>query len=267
MKKILILILFLLTINTNIGNSQIISGRVNHDDLKFQSKIIDSKTKEALSNAKITIPEIHYTTYSDKNCAFKLNVDLTDKTVLFVEKEGYKVFSLTIDNNIVKSPLKLGIEKANPFDLQISDGLIHLGDNMFSDNSANSRDFRQGANGHFYSKKFEKPSFNTKQEVVIRIGTTIGLDTKKAKQIGQNRIAKVYSSPAEIFVNGHKIGILEINGDNKEIIVPKNIIRPVNELIIKTGRNLFQTEYVDYDDIELANIRIEIKEKQYFARY
>ena len=85
--------------------------------------------------------------------------------------------------------------------------------------------------------------------------------------MGQNRIAKVYSSPTEVFVNGHKIGILELNGDNHEILIPKNILASSNELVIKTGRNLFQTEYIDYDDIELGNIRIEVKEKSFYARH
>ena len=43
------------------------------------------------------------------------------------------------------------------------------------------------------------------------------------------------------------------------------ILKEENELVIKAGRNLFQTNYIDYDDIELANIRVEIKEKYGFA--
>ena len=89
------------------------------------------------------------------------------------------------------------------------------------------------------------------------IGTVIGLDTKLAKEMGQNRIASVYSSPAEIFFNGQKIGELNINGDNQEILIPRNLIRPTNEVTVRTGKNLFQHAYVDYDDIELANLRIE----------
>ena len=42
------------------------------------------------------------------------------------------------------------------------------------------------------------------EEALIVIGTVIGLDTKLAKEMGQNRIASVYSSPAEIFFNGQK---------------------------------------------------------------
>ena len=196
---------------------------------------------------------------------FKLNVDINDKTVLFVEKEGYKVFSLTIDNNVLNNPLKLGIEKSNPFDLQLSSDVIHLGDNMFSTNSANSSDFKLYAEGHLFIKTFKKPTFSQNSNVVVKIGTIIGLDTKKAHDARQNNISRVYSSPPEVFVNGRRIGVLELNGDNTEIIIPKNILKEQNELKIVTGKNLFQTEYIDYDDIELANIRIETLEKQHYA--
>ena len=65
----------------------------------------------------------------------------------------------------------------------------------------------------------------------------------------------------EVFVNGNKITNIEINQDNLEIVIPRNILKEDNELIIQTGRNLFQSEYIDYDDCELANIRIEVKNK------
>lgn len=267
MRKIFLTISLYLIFCFSFSNAEVIVGKVNHDDLNYQNKIVDSKTQEVLSNAKITIPELHYTTYSDKNGAFQLNADISAPTVLFVEKDGYKVFSLTVDNSVVKGPLKLGIEQSSPFDLQITDGVVHLGDNMFSNNSANSSEFRLNADGHFLSKKFKHPSVGQNQDAVVRIGTIIGLDTKKAKEMGQNRIAKVYSSPMEILVNGHRIGTIELNGDNHEIFIPRNLLKENNELIIKTGRNLFQTDYVDYDDVELANVRIEVKNKDFYARH
>ena len=265
MKKILLIIYFCFV--SQFVFAGVISGKVDRYDTNYQNKIIDSKTQKGLSNAKITIPELHYTTYSVKNGAFQLIADVNSHTVLFVEKEGYNVFSLTVDNSVLKNPLKLGIEQTSPFDMQITDGVIHLGDNLFSDNSANSGDFKLNAKGHYLSQTFKRPAAGANQDVVIKIGTIIGLDTKKAKQLGQNRIAKVYSSPAEVFVNGHKIAILEANGDNHTITINKSILKDTNELVIKTGRNLFQTEYVDYDDIELANIRIEVQEKTYYARH
>jgi len=265
MKKILSIIFCVLCL---IGSSfaDVISGKIDHNDMNYKNKIVDSKTNKPISGAKITIPEINYETFSDSNGSFKLNADISDKTVMFIEHEGYKVFSLTVDNSVFNSPLKLGIEEVSPFDLQITDGIIHLGDNMYSNNSANSFEFRTNANGHYISKTFAKPQFNNKQDVVIKIGTIIGLDTKRAKQHGQNRIAKVYSAPTEVYVNGHKIAKLELNGDNIEIPIPKNILRQTNELLIKCGKNLFQTTYTDYDDIELANLRIEVKEKFHYAK-
>lgn len=265
MKKLL-LVIFYLFLFSNACFSEIISGKINHNDMNYKNKIIDSKTNKPLSGARITIPEINYETYSDLDGTFKLNADINNKTVMFVEKDGYKVFSLTVDNNIFKSPLKLGIEEINPFDMQITNGIIHLGDNMYSNNSANSYDFRANASSHYLSKTFNKPNCNYKQEVIIKIGTIIGLDTKKAKQTGQNRIAKVYSTPSEVYVNGNKIAKLELNGDNIEIPIPKNILKQSNELLIKCGKNLFQTAYTDYDDIELANLRIEVKDNYQYAK-
>ncbi len=267
MRKIFLLLSLYLVFCANILSAEVISGKVNHNDMNYRNKIVDSKTQKTISNAKITIPEMHYTTYSDKDGSFKLNADITGQTVLFVEKEGYKVFSLTVDNSVIKGPLKLGIEQSSPFDLQITGGVVHLGDNMFSNNSANSSEFRLSADGHYLSRKFKKPVCAQGQNVVLKIGTIIGLDTKKAKEMGQNRIAKVYSSPMEVFVNGHRIGIIELNGDNHEVLIPKSLLKESNELLIKTGRNLFQTEYIDYDDVELANVRVEVKEKEYYARH
>lgn len=263
MKHFLILLLFL---NINLATQGTIVGKIDHNTINYQNKIIDSKTNSPLYGAKISIPEIHYTTYSDQNGAFQLNIDIQNKTVLFVEKEGYKTFSLTVDNNVIKSPLKLGIEQSSPFDLQITQGIIHLGDNMYSPNSANSSDFRLDANGFYMSQQFNCPKYSQNQDVIVKIGTIIGIDTKKAKLEGQNKIAKVYSSATEIFVNAHKIANIELNGDNLEFKIPKNILKDKNELIIKTGRNLFQFDYIDYDDIELANVRIEVKQKQIWAR-
>lgn len=267
MKKIIFNLLIIFFIYNGIAYSQeAISGKIDKFDTKYQNKVVDYSTQKPLSNAKISIPDLNYTTYTNSDGSFKLNADINDKTVLFVEKEGYKVFSLTVDNNVLKNPLKLGIEKSSPFDLQLSSSVIHLGDNMFSSNSANSSEFRLFANGYVYTKEFNRPVCKQNQDIIVNIGTIIGLDTKKAKEAGQNRIAQVYSSPAEVYINGKRIGQLELNGDNIQVTIPKNILQEKNQLKIITGKNLFQTEYVDYDDIELANIRIEIREHSQFAR-
>ncbi len=37
------------------------------------------------------------------------------------------------------------------------------------------------------------------------------------------------------------------------------------KLQLRTGKNLFQHTYIDYDDIELANLRIETRDRQMYA--
>lgn len=246
--------------------AEVISGKIYHDDINYQNRIVDYKTGNSIENAKITIPDLNYTTFSDSAGVFKLNANISGQTVLFVEKEGYKTFSLTVDNTVLSSPLRLGIEKSGPLDLQISKGIVRLGDNMFSTNSANSYDFHQDAYGHTYTHKFNKPNGASNQDIVVVIGSLIGVDTRKAKERGQNRIAEVYASAPQIYINGHKIASLELNGDNIEVVIPKHLLKAQNELKIETGKNLFQKEYTDYDDIELANIRIEAKQRHTFAR-
>ena len=80
-----------------------------------------------------------------------------------------------------------------------------------------------------------------------------------AHSIGQNRIMNAYASPPEVFFNGNKISEIQINGDGQKIKIPSGLIKKnqVNEVTIKTGHNLMQTAYVDYDDIEFMNLFIE----------
>ncbi|MBR2386421.1 hypothetical protein IKA92_03910, partial [bacterium] len=58
-----------------------------------------------------------------------------------------------------------------------------------------------------------------------------------------------------------------INGDNQEIEIPSSLITGNDEITIKTGKNLFQREYIDYDDMEFMNLRIEYREKSLFANF
>ena len=63
----------------------------------------------------------------------------------------------------------------------------------------------------------------------------------------------------ELYFNGNKISEIQINGDSQKIRIPPALIRKnqTNEVTIKTGRNLMQTAYIDYDDIEFMNLFLE----------
>jgi hypothetical protein len=154
--------------------------------------------------------------------------------------------------------MKIEIAKSEPMDIGIEDEILHLGDNSYSKNSANASDFRLKSIGPYYSKDFIMNSNAKHSSNYLIIGSIVGLDTKLAKSLGQNRIRSAYSSPAEVYFNGNLIGELKINGDGQRIKIPQNLIRSdsKNQLTIKTGQNLMHGDKIDYDDIEIMNLSI-----------
>ena len=129
----------------------------------------------------------------------------------------------------------------------------------FSELSANAGQFNLKSVGPFYTKIFDLKDVNVNKPIYFVIGSIIGIDTALARSMGQNKITNSYASAPEIFFNGNKIAEIELNGDNQKIKLPRNLVRAnsQNEVTIKTGRNMLQTAYVDYDDIEFMNLSIE----------
>lgn len=240
---------------------KIFQGGVEKAGILGRNKIVDSSTNAPVSGAKVSLPQNNYKTYTDSNGNFSLNTNVNSQTVMSVEKSGYKPFSVTLDKNSASHPIILGIEKSTPHDITIATGLIHLGDNSYSDLSANSTEFQAKSVGPYYSKNFKIPAVVPGSKVVLEIGSIIGLDTLIARTLGQNKIASAYSSPAEVYFNGNKIADVKVNGDGQKIKIPYSLIKQnqMNEVTIKTGRNLAQTAYVDYDDIEFMNLSVEVK--------
>lgn len=222
------------------------------------NKIIDSSTNTPIGNAKITIPKYNYSTYTDADGNFNLGRNVDGSTIMSVEKDGYRPFSLTINNNLASKPLVLGIEKSNISDIVIESSMLHLGDDNYSQSSANAGNFRLNAIGPSFSKNFIMKAGSLNSQNYLIIGSILGIDTLLARSMGQNKITNSYASPPEVFFNGVKIAEIQLNGDNQKIKLPNNLIRAEknNEITIKAGRNLMQTAYLDYDDIEIANLSI-----------
>ena len=189
----------------------------------------------------------------------RISDDLTGFLILTVKKDRYKPFSMTVNEKTFDKPIEVSIEKSNAHDISIDSDMYHLGDGSYSDNSANAGEFHSSATGPFYTKKFNLRNINLKTPVYLVIGSIIGIDTLMARTMGQNRSPNAYASPPEVYFNGNKIAEIQINGDGQKIKLPANLIHRngQNEVTIKTGRNLMQTSYVDYDDIEFMNIMIE----------
>lgn len=239
----------------------LVQGGVEKEMIVGKNKVVDSKTKAPISGARITLPQENYSTYTDENGRFSITPNIDGQTVMSVEKSGYKPYSVTVNENSASKPIVLGIEKSTPKDITIDTEMFHLGDNSYSDLSANSKEFQVQAIGPYYSRSFKIPAIAPGTKVELIIGSIIGIDTLMAKAMGQNKVNNAYSSPPEVYFNGNKIADIQLNGDRQKVKIPYSLIRQnqMNEVTLKTGRNMTQTAYVDYDDIEFMNLSIETK--------
>lgn len=258
MRYLFIFILFLFTFNSATFAVPF-QGGVEKEILVGKSKVIDSRTGEPISGARVSMPLENYSTATSDSGEFNIKADLSGQSVVIVEKEGYKPYSVTVDRNDISRPMILGLEKSTPKDITLESQLFHLGDDNFSKLSANAGEFRLASIGPYYAKNFKLDKVSQGSKINLIIGSIMGVDTKLAKELGQNRVSNAYASAPEVYFNGNKIAEIQVNGDGQRIKIPYNLIRQGqnNQITIKTGRNLMQTSYVDYDDIELANISIE----------
>ena len=257
-RTIYTILLALLLCNSAYG--EIFTGGVSKVGQQESNQVIDAQTKQGVEFAKISIPQKNYRTYTDGNGNFELpNIKITQPTIMNIEKEGYRPFSVTINNNdSLSSPMKITIARSAQTDISLDSEILHLGDDSFSSDSANAADFKLKSMGPYYSKDFIMTD-NAKQcTTYLVIGSIVGLDTKLAKSMGQNRIRSAYSSPAEIYFNGTMIGQLQVNGDGQRIRIPNSLIKANqrNQITIKTGQNLMPSDHIDYDDIEIMNLSI-----------
>ena len=260
MRKILTLIFLIIfaTMSQSYAASTF-EGGVSAEGSRTSSRIVDKATGLGVGGAKVTLPKQQYFTKTDSDGYFELDTHIDGTSIMSVQKENYKPYSVTVTDQTLSAPIVIGIEKSNASDLLVDSSMYHLGDNNYSDLSANANEFRMQAIGPFYTKRFILKNLKFNKPIFLVIGSIIGIDTDMARSIGQNSIANAFSSPPEIFFNGNKISEIQINGDGQRIKVPPALIRKnqVNEVTIRTGRNLVQTAYIDYDDIEFMNLFFE----------
>ncbi len=259
MKNLLLTLLTLLIFPLNVFGTTF-TGGVTKVGQSHSNQVIDAQTKKGIEFAKITIPQKKFSTYTDANGNFELEkIQINQPTMLNVEKEGYRPFSLTINNNeSLNNPMKIEIVKSEAMDIALESEILHLGDNNYSMNSANANDFRIKAIGPYYSKDFIMTDNSKKFTNYLVIGSLVGIDTKLANKMGQNKMRSAYSTPAEVYFNGQMIGKLQINGDGMRVKIPNSLIKPnsKNQITIKTGYNMSRNDRIDYDDIEILNLSI-----------
>ncbi len=257
MRKILVIFLLMIALPVF---SQTITGEIKKEQRNNTNRVYDSTNNTPIEGAIIRIPSKNYETKTRKDGSFKLQTKVDAPTIMSLEKSGYKPYSMTIDSQF-KNPINIGIEKTTPNDIIIDTNMIHIGDDSFSERSANANQFSLNSKGSFYSQDVPVKTLKPNENLYLVLGSIIGIDTMEAQKMGQSRVLTAYSSPPEIYFNENKIAEVKINGDNQKIKIPKGLIKQNqnNNITIKAGRNLFKTGYIDYDDIEFTNLMFEIK--------
>ncbi|MBR6163750.1 hypothetical protein IKQ26_07680 [bacterium] len=260
MKRFLLILLIFNTILLP-SFAETIVGKVDKNIKNNSNQVIDRTTLAPLKEVLIEVPSKHYRTRTDENGCFKLGTSINSPTIMSVKKEGYKPYSLTLERDFESEPILIEIERTNANDIVIETDIIHLGDNYFSEHSANAGDFTIVSSGNSYSKIFDLRKMEYGENIYLNIGSIIGIDTLSARNLRQTRVATTWASPPEIYFNGKKIAELKINGDSQEIMLPRSLAKEGkrNELTIKTGINQKKLNGLDYDDIEFTNLIIEVR--------
>lgn len=237
-----------------------LNGGIAKQEIYKMNTIVDKVSGFAISDAVVAVPNKGYKTQSDGSGKFELPPNLSPPFVLSVKKKGYQPFSLTV-RSYGNVPFHLQISKSAANKIAIEADTFHLGDNSYSESSANAGDFRVRSSGVFYQKPIFVKALDSGENVILTLGSLIGVDTQEAKRLHQTSVIDAYSSPVKVFFNGREVGHFKINGDNQKISIPKTFIRQNAKNIIKivAGINQIQTEYTDYDDFEFTNLFLEYR--------
>lgn len=246
----------------------------------YSGEVIDRLTQRPLANVQVEIPGAGVTVTTDAQGRFRLP-DVPANEILTARVSDYAPYSQTTNSS--SAPLRLELQQLDPNrTLVLESTVVHLGDDLYSEMSAAARDFRLPTQGIELIRTFRLEGL-PRQPVILRLGSLIGLDTSDAYRAGQTQIPSADMSPLQISLNGSHIHSQTIAGDNIQIPLPPHLLRPgLNTVEIRTGQTR-QTQaaanvpvrlfggsltigvpvgagrtFVDYDDIELANITIEL---------
>jgi len=243
-------------------NADALVGEITKDDYALKRpQVLDAESKTPIRGANVIIPIENKIDKTDENGHFKIAPSGRKPVILSIQKDGYRPFSLTLKDGKLDGRVALELQKQSPLSVIVSDDLLHLGDNSFSSNSAGACHIFAPCIGPSFSKDFTVEKITPKTKVYVSIGSVIGIDTVQAMRLGQNNLTSAFSSPVEFFVNKTKIGELKINGDNQKIPIPTKLLNSLssNTLTVKTGTNKSSRDGIDYDDIQLMNLIVDVK--------
>jgi hypothetical protein len=211
----------------NTGNSQVDFNSAN------SGVVIDKATGKPLAGVKVSLPDEGITVLTDDQGRFQLPRSATGK-ILTAKASQYAPAAVA---NQQGNGFALQLEKLSPRLQVIDDELHHLGDGKFGAGSANATDFRLRNQGYRYARNFALTKLPS-GDMILRIGSLIGLDTSQSVQAGQSNLQQYLGTQQDglkIFLNGRLINQLYLNGDNIAIPLPRWLLRVgSNQLAIET---------------------------------
>ena len=133
-KNILLLFICLLLIQ-NPCTSRALIGEVTKQEFKnTKPQVIDKTSKVPLKDVTVSVPTEGKVDFTDENGFFNLSPSSNKPVILSIQKDGYRPFSLTVQEGALKGGVTFELEKLSPYELIVSDNLLHLGDNSYSEN-------------------------------------------------------------------------------------------------------------------------------------
>lgn len=231
--------------------------------------VIDKVTGKPLAGVEVSLPDEKITVRTDSQGRFRLPRSAPGK-ILTVRASTYIPKSVTLSRSGNLAELKL--EQLNPQLTVVDENLYHLGNDNFDPNSANAVQFSKPAIGGRYEKIFALESYPS-QDLTLRIGSLIGVDTRESVAAGQSGLTDRKlpdQGGLRIFLNGSAVARLVLNGDDVTVPLPRWLLQKgSNTLIFSTdpfdqaGISLAATPAsfygpgIDLDDVEFAHVIIE----------
>lgn len=236
--------------------------------------VLDKVSGKPLADVEVSLPDEGITVRTDKQGRFKLARVPAGK-ILTAKASSYAPQSLTL-NRPAGGLYQILLEQLSPKLMVVDDNLYHLGNDDYDPNSANALQFNLRSIGGRFEKKFDLTSY-PRQDLTLRIGSLIGVDTAESVAAGQSGLTDRIlprNGGLRVFLNGSAIGRLVLNGDNIAVTLPRWLLQKgTNRLLLSTHpedqNNIVAqvrstgfygtpaTGAIDLDDVEFAHLVIE----------
>jgi hypothetical protein len=231
--------------------------------------VVDKVTGKPLAGVEVSLPDENITVRTDSQGRFRLP-RYTPGKILTVRASTYVPKSITLSRSGSLADLKL--EQLNAQLTVVDDNAYHLGDGNFDATSANGTQIKKPTIGGRYEKTFELESYPS-QDLTLRIGSLIGVDTRESVAAGQSGLTDrnlAEKGGLRIFLNGSSVARLVLNGDDLTVALPRWLLQKGSNTLVfsmdpfdQVGISLAATPAtfyypgMDLDDIEFAHVIIE----------